>query len=70
MFSHRKFPVVFAGSENGFIPAEFCFVAPRGTKHCRLAKGRRIESETGSWADPKKDRPGTRAFSGEGDRLA
>jgi hypothetical protein len=37
MCTHRKFPAVFAGPENGFIRAEFCFVAARATKHCRLA---------------------------------
>jgi len=30
MCTHRKFPGVFAGSENGFIRTEFCFVARRG----------------------------------------
>jgi hypothetical protein len=37
MRNHRKFPAVFAGSQNGFIRAEFCFVASGGTKQYRLA---------------------------------
>jgi hypothetical protein len=37
MCTDAKFPAVFTGTENGFIRAEFCFVAPWGMKHCRLA---------------------------------
>jgi hypothetical protein len=33
----RRFPDVFAEGENGFVPPEFCFVARRGKKQCRLA---------------------------------
>src|SRR5207245_5179564 len=36
--SQRKFPAVFTGPENGFVPAEFCFVGQWRTKHCRLAQ--------------------------------
>jgi hypothetical protein len=53
MCTDAKFPAVFAGPENGFIPARFCFVAPKGKKHCRLAQGRRADPETGSLADRK-----------------
>jgi hypothetical protein len=35
--SQRKFPAVFAGSENGFIRAEFCFVGQWRTKQWRRA---------------------------------
>src|SRR5260370_5345933 len=33
-----RFPAVFAKSENGFVPPEFCFVVHWRTKHCRFAK--------------------------------
>jgi hypothetical protein len=33
MDSQRRFPDVFAGSENGFVAPEFCFVADGGKKH-------------------------------------
>jgi len=36
--THHKFPAVFAKSENGFVPGEFCFVAQQGTKHWPFAK--------------------------------
>jgi len=36
--TQRPFPDVFAEAENGFIPPQICFVATRGTKHCRLAE--------------------------------
>ena len=51
--SQRKFPAVFARSENGFVRAEFCFVVHWRTKHCRSAQGRRADPGTGSLADPK-----------------
>jgi len=53
VFTHAAFPAVFAKSENGFVRAEFCFVALRGTKHCRPSTSRRLDPETGSLADPK-----------------
>jgi len=53
MRNHRKFPAVFAGSQNGFIRAEFCFVGPKATKHCRLAPNRRADPGPGSLTDPK-----------------
>jgi len=53
MCTHRKFPAVFAEPENGFIRAEFCFVARQGMKHCRLAPSRRADPEAGSLADRK-----------------
>jgi hypothetical protein len=34
----RKFPAVFTGPENGFVPAEFCFVVHWLTKHSRSAQ--------------------------------
>jgi hypothetical protein len=37
MSTVAKFPAVFTGTENGFIRAEFCFVAPWGMKHWPLA---------------------------------
>jgi len=37
MCTEGKFPAVFTGTENGFIRAEFCFVASGGTKQYRLA---------------------------------
>jgi hypothetical protein len=33
----RPFPDVFARSENGFMPLEFCFVATAATKHGPVA---------------------------------
>src|SRR6188508_142383 len=36
--SQRKFPAVFAKSENGFVRAEFCFVVHWVMKHCRPAE--------------------------------
>ena len=57
--SQRKFPAVFAKSENGFVGSEFCFVVHWPTKHCRPAQGRRPDPGTGSLADPKyKAAPG------------
>jgi hypothetical protein len=53
MCTHAKFPGVFAGPENGFVAAKFCFVTPGGMKHCRLAQGRRADPEAGSLADRK-----------------
>jgi hypothetical protein len=36
----RRFPDVFADAENGFVLAEFCVVAARGTKHAgQLRRG-------------------------------
>jgi hypothetical protein len=35
--THRPFPDVFATVKNGFVPAEFCFVAVGGKKHGRPA---------------------------------
>jgi hypothetical protein len=50
--SQRKFPAVFARSENGFVRAWFCFVGHWLTKQSRLAR-ETPEAETGSVADPK-----------------
>jgi hypothetical protein len=57
MCTHRKFPAVFAGAKNGFIPAKFCFVAPGATKQCRLAKE---DSSSPKWVHgPAQNKNGT-----------
>jgi hypothetical protein len=50
--SQRKFPAVFTACENGFVPAEFCFVGHWRTKHWRLAQ-ETLGLTTGSLADLK-----------------
>jgi hypothetical protein len=48
------FPAVFAKSENGFVPGEFCFVARRGMKHCRLAQADARTPNLVHWPIPNK----------------
>jgi hypothetical protein len=48
----RWFPDVFASRKSGFVAAQFCFVAPPGTKHSGYAKETRHPG-SGSMADEK-----------------
>src|SRR5258708_18967974 len=69
----RPFRDVFARSENGFIPPEFCFVADGGTKQCQPAQEthaarkwfRRLRNiKTGAFAAAPGTGPACRAARG------